>query len=456
MLLVVLDSSVVNVALPAIKSALHFGRSTLQWVLTAYVLSFGGFLMFGGRTADLFGRRRVLIAGIAGFSFFSLMTGLSVSGLMLISARALQGLAAAFMAPAALSILLITFEEGAERNRALSVWSVVAAGGGAVGVFLGGLLTQYLGWRWNFFVNVPIGMAAIWGILKYVPQHDGEEGNKKLDLPGAVLVTGGLMMLVYALSQASSQGWSSMSSLVSMGISVVLLVLFVLNEQHSKHPLVPLAIFRIRNVSGGNLMMMPVVASALGMVYFLSLFVQNVLGYSPVATGLCFLPVPIIIGVLSYYAPFLLERAGFKPLLIIGTGLATIGIFLLSMINAQSSYLIGLLPALVILGCGFGIAFVAITVAATTGVPPHESGLASGLINTSQQVGGALGLALLAVVANDTTTASARVGRSLVSAAVLGYQRAFLCSALLMACALVVGIVVVKPLGVGGGDTQKR
>jgi EmrB/QacA subfamily drug resistance transporter len=443
MLLVVLDSSVVNVALPAIKAALRFNQSTLQWVVTSYVLTFGGFLMFGGRTADLYGRRRILVAGIAGFSFFSLLTGLSTSVSMLIATRALQGLAAAFMAPAALSILLITFDEGPERNRALSVWSVVAAGGGAVGVFLGGLLTQYFGWRWNFFVNVPIGAVAVMGILKHVPQHADETKDKSLDFPGAVLVTAGFMVLVYALTQASLLGWTNRSTIIPFTLSLVLLGVFMLNEKRSQHPLVPLSIFRIRNVNGGNLMMLPVVASALGMFFFLSLFIQNILHYAPVVTGLCFLPVPIIIGVLSYYAPIMLDRWGFKLLLVVGTGLATVGIFLMSFISAHSVYLTGLLPPLVILACGFGVAFVAITVAATTGVPSHESGLASGLINTSQQVGGALGLAVLAVVANSTTAASL-ASRGVTGATILGYQRAFLCSAILMAMALIVGIVVIR------------
>jgi EmrB/QacA subfamily drug resistance transporter len=443
MLLVVLDSAIINVALPAIKAAMHFDAPTLQWVVTSYVLTFGGFLMLGGRTADLYGRRSVLVAGIAGFSIFSLLTGLSVSAPMLVTMRALQGLAAAFMAPAALSILLVAYPEGPERNRALSVWSVVAAGGAAVGVFLGGLLTQYLGWRWNFFVNVPIGAFAIAAILKRVPLHEAEAQDKRLDLPGAILVTAGLMALVYALTEASQAGWGAAPTLAALAASVVLLALFVVNERRSRYALVPLSIFRIRNVSGGNLMMLPVVAGALGMFFFLSLFIQNELHFTPVMTGLCFLPVPIVIGVISYLAPRLLERFSFKSLLVVGTALATLGIFLMSFITTGSTYFFGLLPILMILALGFGIAFVAITVAATSGVTEDEAGLASGLINTSQQVGGALGLAVLAVVANASTQASLRSGHTLAQATVLGYQRAFLCAAVLMALALVVGIVVI-------------
>jgi EmrB/QacA subfamily drug resistance transporter len=444
MFLVVLDSAIINVALPSIKSGLHFDQATLQWVLTSYILTFGGFLMLGGRTADLYGRRLVLVLGIAGFTLFSLLTGLAVNAPMLIAMRALQGLAAAFMAPTALSILLATFEEGHERNRALSVWSVVASGGAAAGVFLGGVLTQYLGWRWCFFVNVPIGILAIVSILRYVPAHIQESEDKHLDVPGAVLVTGGLMALVYALTLAVHGGWTNAATETWLTISAALIGAFLWNETRAKHPLVPLSIFRIRNVSGGSLMMLPVVAGALGMFFFASLYIQNVLHYTPVATGLAFLPVPIIIGVISYQAPRLLGRYGFKPLLVVGTALTTVGVFLMSFVDGHSTYITFLLPVFVILAFGFGISFVAITVAATTGVPPDESGLASGLINTAQQIGGALGLAVLAVVASSTTVAAAASGRTLAAASVLGYQRAFLCAAALIAVALLVGIFVIE------------
>jgi EmrB/QacA subfamily drug resistance transporter len=444
MLIVVIDSAIVNVALPAIKSSLHFSQAGLQWVLTAYILTFGGFLMLAGRTADLYGRKRVLIWGMAGFGLFSLLTGLSLNGAMVIAMRALQGLAGAFMAATALSILLASFEEGPVRNRALSVWSIVASGGAAIGVFLGGVLTQYLGWRWCFFVNVPIAALAIWGIARYVPAHIAEVRDKHLDLPGAVLVTGGLMALVYALTLAVQDGWGSLSTLGTLAFSAVLLGAFVWNETRSSHPLVPLSIFRIRNVTGGNLMLLPIVAGALGMFFFVSLYIQNVLHYSPVATGLCFLPVPIIIGVISYYAPQLLMRFGYKPLIVVGTALSTLGVFLISLAGGQASYVTQLLPTFVLLGMGFGISFVSITVAATSGVPSQEAGIASGLINTSQQVGAALGLAVLAVVAGQTTSAGLAAGKSLAAASILGYQRAFLTAAVLMAVALVVGITVIR------------
>jgi EmrB/QacA subfamily drug resistance transporter len=444
MFLVVLDSAIVNVALPAIKSALHFDSSALQWVLTAYILTFGGFLMLGGRIADLYGRRKILVWGIGGFTLFSLLLGLATNDVMMVSLRAFQGLAAAFMAPTALSILLTTFEEGHERNRALSIWSMVASGGAAAGVFLGGLLTQYLGWRWCFFVNVPIGIIAIIGILKYVPAHIQEARDKHLDLPGAVLVTGGLMTLVYALTQASESGWGSMATLVSFGVSALLLVTFIWNETKAKHPLVPLSIFRIRNVSGGNLMMLPVSAGALGMFFFLSVYVQNILKFPPLISGLAFLPLPVIIGVISMKAPKLLGKFGFKPLIIAGISLIAIGTFILSFLGTESSYWFHILPAFILLAVGFGLSFLSVTIASTAGVPGNEAGLASGLVNTSQQIGGALGLAILAVVASSTTTQDVSQGHSLAASTVHGYQLAFLTASILMIVALLIAIFIIR------------
>ncbi len=442
--MVVLDGAIINVALPAMKAALHFNTSSLQWVLTAYILTFGGFLMLGGRTADLFGRRHLLVLGIGGFSLFSLLLGLTSSSVLLIVLRALQGLSAAFMAPTALSILLTTFEEGEERNRALSIWSMVASGGAAVGVFLGGVLTQYLGWQWCFFVNVPAGILTIAGILKYVPLQQEEVGEKHLDLTGAVLVTGGLVALVYALTLVSQFGWTDKSTLITLGVSIVLLAAFLFNEARVKHPLMPLTIFRNRNVSGGNLVMLPVVAGTLGLFFFISLYVQNVLHYSPSLSGLSFLPLPIIIGIISIQAPRLLDRFGFKPLLVVGASLMIVGTFLLSLLTPASSYLTNLLPAFLILAIGMGLSFVAVTVAATSGVLDNETGLASGLINTSQQLGGALGLAVLTVVASTTTAADVASGKVLVQASMHGYQVAFLCSAALMVVALLVSIFVIR------------
>jgi EmrB/QacA subfamily drug resistance transporter len=293
--MVVLDTSIVNVALPAMQHALHISLANLQWIITAYTLAFGGFLLLGGRAADLFGRRKTFLAGVIFFAIASLLTGLAANSGMLIGLRAVQGLAAAFMSPAALSIVLITYKEGHERNVALSVWGAVAAGGAAVGLLLGGLLTQYLNWRWNFFINVPVGLLVLLGVLKYVPAHESEETHNELDLPGAVSVTAGLMLLVYGIVKAPSYGWLDHTTLLLFAISAALLVFFVVNELRVKHPLVPFSIFKVRNVTGGDLTMLPLVAAMLATFYFTSIYLQNILRYSPVRTGLSFLIMPVVL-----------------------------------------------------------------------------------------------------------------------------------------------------------------
>lgn len=444
MFVVVLDSAIINLALPAIKKALQFDNATLQWVVTSYILTFGGFLMLGGRTADLYGRRRVLILGLAGFALCSFLIGFSTSSTMLIILRTVQGLAGAFMSPTALSILLTSFEEGPERNRALSVWSIVASGGAAAGVFLGGVLTQYLGWQWCFFVNVPICIAAIIGLQKYLPPHIKEAKDKILDIPGAVLITGGLITLVYALTNASTTGWTALSTLSSFGLSIILLAGFLFNETKAKHPLMPLSIFRLRNLVAGNLIMLPVIAGALGQFFFLSLYVQNVLKYSPSISGVAFLPVPIIIGFVSYNTPKLLSKFTAKQLTVAGVILATFGVFLISMLGEHSSYWLHMFPAFLFLAVGFGISFVAITIAATSGIPGDEAGLASGLLGTAQQIGGALGLAVLAVVANATTSGAIAAGQMQTQAIIAGYQHAFITAASLMFIAWLVSIFILQ------------
>lgn len=444
MFLVVLDSAIVNVALPAIKTHLNFDQASLQWVLTAYIIAFGGFLMLGGRAADLFGRRKVLLWGIGGFTLFSLLIGLSHTSLMLIILRAFQGLAAAFMAPTALSILLTTFEEGPERNKALSIWGLVASGGAAAGVFLGGVLTQFLGWQWCFFVNVPVGLLAIYGVLKYIPTQPRDASNKNLDIPGAILVTLGLISVVYALTLAPEAGWTAVSTLTWMAAGIVLLTFFIVNETKAKHPLVPLSIFRSRNLSGGNLIMLPVVAGALGQGFFLTLYIQNILHYSPVQTGLSFLPVPIIIGFISFNAPKLLDKFGFKPLLVAGTILVTVGVFMFSFLNENSSYVIHLLPAYVIMAIGFGLSFISVTIAATAGVSHDKAGLASGLLNTSQQVGGALGLAILTVIANTATESAKASGLSQGLSNLYGYQQVFFWASIMMLVSVFIAYFVIK------------
>lgn len=444
--MVVLDSAIVNVALPAMEKALHFDPASLQWVVTSYTLAFGGFLLLGGRAADLYGRRRILLIGVAAFTALSLAIGLSGSSLLVIIFRALQGLAAAFMSPAALSILLTTFSEGKDRNRALGIWSAVGAGGAAVGVLLGGVLTQYLGWEWNFFINVPIGIAVFYGLRRFVPAHTQEESDKNLDVPGAILVTSGLIGLVYALVEAPNWGWTSFNTVGLFALSTVLLIAFIVNESKAKHPLMPLSIFKIRNVSAANLMMVPVMAGLMGMFFFVSLYVQGTLQYSPVMTGLSFLPIPIIIGVTSTYAPRLVGKVGFRPLLIAGTSLLTIGTFLLSFVTPEGTYFANVLPGLLVMAFGAGVTFVSVSVAATSGVPSHEAGLASGLLSTSQQMGGALGLAILSGVASAAATASLASGavHSATHASVAGYRAAFLVAAILTGVALLIALFVIR------------
>lgn len=439
--MVVLDTSVVNVALPAIKQSLHFSESNLQWVITAYALTFGGFLLLGGRAADLFGRRRTLLTGMIGFTIFSLLIGLSASPTMLVVLRALQGMAAALMSPAALSIVLITFREGKGRNTALGVWSTVAAGGAAAGLLLGGALSQYLSWRWNFFVNVPIGIIVSSLIFRMVPVHVKEVDHNDLDLPGAVLVTGGLMGLVYALSQAPVYGWLSRSTLgIGVG-ALALLAAFVFNESRSKHPLMPLSIFRIRNVVAANVMMAPLYAGTLGIFFLTSLYIQTVLHYSPVVTGLSFLPFPLMIATIANTVPKFIGKVGYKPFLIAGPALIGASLLWLTHLPVRQ-YLTNLLPAFLVMPLGVGMTIVALTIAATSGVPAKESGLASGLMNTSQQMGGALGLAVLSGIAASASSSASALGP--VGSLVYGDDRAFLAAAAFMAFVLIVALFGIK------------
>jgi EmrB/QacA subfamily drug resistance transporter len=399
--MVVLDVAIVNVALPSIAKDLHFAANNLQWVITAYTLTFGGFLLLGGRAADLFGRRRLFIGAVASFAFMSLLCGLAQSETQLIVARALQGLAAAFMSPAALSIVLSEFREGKERNTALGVWAGVSAGGAAVGVLLGGILTQYLDWRWNFFVNIPVGIVVVFGAMKLLAHHIGEENQKlKLDLPGAVLATSGLMSLVYGLSKAPNDGWGSVTVVAFLAASAALLVGFILNEaKFAKQPLMPLELFKIRNVAGGNAAFLAIACSLFSMFFFLTLYVQQVLGYSPVKSGLCFLPVTFIIGGISGVVSNLVNKVGYKPFMVAGPLTLSIGLLTMShLLKVDGTYWANVFPGLALCAVGMGFSFVSGTLAATSGVPKHFSGLASGVFNTSQQVGGAIGLAVLSAV----------------------------------------------------------
>jgi EmrB/QacA subfamily drug resistance transporter len=445
--MVILDVAIVNVALPTISRKLHFAPNDLQWVITAYTLTFGGFLLLGGRASDLFGRRRVFIGAVSLFAFLSLMCGLAQSETMLIVTRALQGLAGAIMSPAALSIVLAEFKEGKERNTAMGVWGGVAAGGAAAGVLLGGILTQYLGWRWNFFVNVPVGIIVVLASLRLLPKHIGEEGQKiKLDLSGATLATGGLMSLVYGLSQAPTLTWSSKEVWGFIFGGLILLLAFVYNETKVSQPLVPLRIFKIRNVSGGNVAFLVIACTMFSMFFFLTLYVQNILHYSPVKTGLSFLPITIIIGVMSAVVANLVGKIGYKPPMVLGPIVLAVGLYILSQsLKVDGTYWVNVFPGLGTSAVGMGLTFVSGTLAATSGIPKHFAGLASGILNTSQQVGGAIGLAILSAVAYSSIKTSTVVHHT--SAAVAqakGYSDGLKVGVVLAVAAVFVVIVLVK------------
>ncbi|HSW79175.1 MAG TPA: MFS transporter [Candidatus Saccharimonadales bacterium] len=445
--MVVLDVAIVNVGLPTISRQLHFAPNNLQWVVTAYTLTFGGFLLLGGRASDLFGRRRIFISAVTAFAFLSLLCGLAQTETQLIFARAAQGLAAAIMSPAALSIVLSEFTEGKERNKAMGVWAGVAAGGAAAGVLLGGILTQYLGWRWNFFVNVPVGIVVAIAAMSLLPRHIGEEGKKiKLDLTGAILATAGLMSVVYGLSKAPTLSWSSNTVWEFIVGGLVLLMAFILNESYVKQPLMPLDIFKIRNVAGGNLAFLVIACTLFSMFFFLTLYIQNVLGYSPVKTGLCFLPITVIVGVTSGIVSNLVGKIGYKPPLVAGPLFIALGLFILSqIIKVGGDYWHNVFPGLAVFAFGMGLTFVSGTLTATSGIPKHFSGLASGLLNTSQQIGGAIGLAVLSAVAFSTIR-SDLASRTVMplQAQVNGYIAGMKVGAILGLVAAIVVFLVVK------------
>ena len=444
--MVILDIAIVNVALPSIARELHFAANNLQWVITAYTLTFGGFLLLGGRAADLFGRRKIFIGAVTMFALTSLLCGLAQSDTQLIIARAVQGLAAAIMSPAALSIVLTEFAEGKERNKAMGVWEAVAAGGAAAGVLLGGVLTQYLNWRWNFFVNVPVGIFVVIAATRLLPHHIGEEDKKiKLDVPGAVLATGGLMSLVFGLSKAPTSGWGSSIVWEFIAAGLALLALFIINEKRADQPLMPLSIFRIRNVLGGNLAFLVIACTMFSMFFFLTLYVQTVLGYSPVKSGLCFLPVTFIIAIISGIVANLVGKIGYKPPMVAGPVVLAAGLYILSTtMKVGGDYLHNVFPGLATSAVGMGLTFVSGTLAATSGVPKHFSGLASGILNTSQQVGGAIGLGILSAVAFSTVRSDLTKQLTYPSAQVHGYRSGLHVGIFLAILAVIVVAVVVK------------
>jgi EmrB/QacA subfamily drug resistance transporter len=429
---VVLDASIVNVALPSIGRDLQFSQDDLSWVVNSYTLFFGGFLLLGGRMADLLGRRRLFVAGLVLFALASLAGGLSTSPGMLIAARAVQGLGAALLSPAALSLITVIFAEGAERNRALGVWGAVAGSGGAAGVLLGGILTEYAGWEWVLFVNVPIGILAAIAAARLLPESRNA-GARNFDVAGAVTVTAGLSLLVYTLVDANDAGWTSGQTLLLGAIALVLLAAFVAVELRSKAPLVPFSIFRRRSISGANIVGLLVAMALFSMFFFVSLYMQVVLGYDALEAGLAYLPLAGGIIVSAGIASSLVTRFGFKPILVAGLVLTAIGLIWFAQVDVGGSYLSDILFPSLVAAVGLGFAFVPMTIAAVSGVAPHETGLASGLINTSQQIGGALGLAILAALAtsrtDDVMQAANGAQAALPGALTEGFQLAFMVGA---------------------------
>ena len=445
---VILDASIVNVALPSISSELQFSEENLQWVVNAYVLVFGGFLLLGGRMADLLGRRRVFMAGLVLFGVASLVGGFAESEAMLIGARAVQGLGGALLSPAALSIITTTFTEGSERNKALGVWGAVAGAGGAVGVLAGGVLTDSLGWEWVFFVNTPITLALAALTPGLIAESRDEMRTRHFDALGALSVTAGLSLLVYAMVHASDNGWGAASTLTLFAASAALLAFFVFWELRSPAPLVPFRIFRLRNLTAANVLSVLIGASLFSMFFFVSLYMQNVLGYSPLKAGVSYLPLAVSIILSAGIASALVTRLGFKPVLIAGMGLVAVGLYLFSNVDANGTYVADVLPASIIAALGLGFSFVPVTIASQTGVREDDAGLASGLINTSQQIGGALGLAVLSTIATtrtgDVMAAAGGARSELPRALTEGFQSAFTMGSLFAVIGVVLGFILLR------------
>jgi EmrB/QacA subfamily drug resistance transporter len=441
--MVVLDIAIVNVALPSIKVDLGFSQENLQWVISAYALVFGGFLLLGGRAADLLGRRRIFLAGVAVFTVASFLAGMAWSEGSLIGARSLQGLGAAIISPAALSILSTTFREGRERNIALGVWGAVGGFGAAAGVLLGGVLTDALSWEWIFFVNVPVGVTAFL-LTPALLSESRDASVSRFDVPGAVLVTGGLSSLVYAITQAGQEGWLAGQTVSFFAAALVLLVGFVAWEARHPEPLMRLGIFQIRTVSGANVAGFILGTALFAMFLMLTLYMQQVLGYSAMKTGVAYLAVAGTAILWSAVAAQLVTRVGVKPVLVAGMTTLTAGLVYFTQVSVGGSYLGDLLPGFLLVGVGIGFSFVPISIAALAGVQPAEAGLASGLINTSQQIGGALGIAALSTIASSWTDHAVAAGSATPVALVDGFTAAFVAGTIIAALGIVAALALIR------------
>jgi len=441
--MVVLDIAIVNVALPSIQVDLGFSQQNLQWVISAYALVFGGFLLLGGRAADLLGRRRIFLVGLVVFTLASLFAGLAWSETSLIAARAVQGLGAAVITPAALSILSTTFVEGRERNIALGVWGAVGGFGAAAGVLLGGILTSALSWSWIFFVNVPVGVASF--VLAPILLKESRDARvKSFDALGAVLVTGGLSSLVYAITQAGRDGWLAGRTVGFFAASLILLIGFVVWEMRHSEPLMRLGILRIKTVSGANVAGFILGTATFSLFLMLTLYMQQVLGYSPMKTGVGYLAVAGTAIFTSAVAAQLVTRIGVKPVLAIGMTSLTGGLLYFTQVSVGGSYLGDLLPGFLLIAVGLGFSFVPISIAALAGIQPAEAGLASGLINTSQQIGGALGIAALSTIATSRTSSALASGSTHATALVDGFHSAFIAGVIIAGLGIIAALTLIR------------
>ena len=443
-LMVVLDVSIVNVALPSIQTDLGFTTEDLQWVVSGYALTFGGFLLLGGRAGDLLGRRLFFMLGLGLFLVTSLLAGLSTSSEMLIVARLLQGAAGAILAPSVFSIVTVTFAEGAERNKALGILGGIAGSGAAIGVLLGGVFTSYISWEWIFFVNIPIAAITLALVPRYVRESRADGLTRHFDSLGAVTVTSSLVLLVFGLTQANRVGWGSAQTIGVFIASAVLMAVFLWNETRSRSPLVPLSIFKRRTLTGANVVGFGLGTMIFGMFFLLSLYMQQVLGFSAMETGLGYLAVALTVVVAAAISQGLVTRLGVKPVLVTGMALLTVGLVYFSQVSVNGSYAVDLLPGFLIIGVGMGFSFVPISIAALAGVQGPEAGLASGLINTSQQIGGALGLALLTTVATTRTTNLAGDAAPTAGDLTSGFSLAFWVAAGFAVASLITTIAVLR------------
>jgi len=449
-LMIILDMTVVNIALPSIARGLHFSEPSLSWVLNAYTLTFGGLLLLGGRAGDILGRRRVFIAGIALFTAASLAGGLATSDTWLLAARAVQGVGGAIASPAVLALIAASFAEGRERTRALSIYTAVAMGGGSLGLVLGGVITEWVSWRWVLFVNVPIGIAVALAAPVFLPESERQPG--RFDLVGALTSTAGMTALVYGFIQAASYGWGDRRALAAFAAATLLLAVFLVNESRARQPITPLRLFADRGRSGSYATRLLLVAGMFGMFYFLTQFVQDILGFSPLQAGISFLPMTAALFAVSRLSPRLLARFGPKPLMVVGLLPAVAGMAWLSRISPDSTYVSGVLGPMLLLGTGMGVAFVPLTMASLAGVRPQDSGAASSMVNVTQQVGGSLGLAILVTAfATATRNAAQQPAAHLTSLAqasqqviVHGMASAFTLAAVFDVLALLIVVLVIR------------